>query len=256
MGSSPTSLTNASQPAAAQSSQGAFLHRTPAEALAQVTEKSLTLAGRCFTISYPGNPDALLDHPATHAAFERDEYMPYWADLWPSAEMLGRALLQENAFSPATTVLEIGCGVGLPGVVALSLGMAVTFSDYDAAALDFAAANARANGFEQFDILPLDWRVPPRLRVQLLLASDVLYEQRNIQPLIRLIETVLTDDGQCFLVDPNRPWQRHFRQALDEAALPYSTLALVQARGETNPPVQGMLFKIRRSPSKPGRSQP
>ena len=57
--------------------------------------------------------------------------------------------------------MEIGCGLGLPGIAALSKGLRVTFSDYDPLALRFAADNARANGFTDFKVLQLDWRHPP-----------------------------------------------------------------------------------------------
>ncbi len=226
-----------------------ILHETPAEVLTQVVHKTLFLEERTFEICYPGNPDALLDHPATHAAFERDEYMPYWADLWPSAQVLSRALLQRNwsgfqgSSSPPPKALEIGCGVGLPGIVALSLGFEVVFSDYDVAALDFVERNAIANGFEQFETLGLDWRVPPDFQVDLLLASDVIYEERNIEPLIRLMKAVLKPGGRCLLVDPNRPWQKLFRQALEQADLPFTATAMLHPR-EDNPPVDTTLFEI------------
>lgn len=228
------------------------LHETPAEALTQVVHKTLVLEGRRFEICYPGNPDALLDHPATHAAFERDEYMPYWADLWPSAQVLSRALLQrdwkewQNSNSHPLKALEIGCGVGLPGIAALSLGFEVVFSDYDMAALDFVARNAAANGFEQFEMLGLDWRVPPDFQVDLLLASDVIYEERNIEPLIRLIQVVLKPGGQCWLVDPNRPWQAQFRAALKRDGLSFTAVAMRHDRAD-NPPVGTVLFEILRS---------
>lgn len=226
-----------------------LLHETPAEALTQVVYKTLVLEGRSFEIGYPGNPDALLDHPATHAAFERDEYMPYWADLWPSAQVLGRALLQQdwgdwqNGSSPPLQALEIGCGVGLPGIVALSLGFEVRFSDYDLAALEFVKRNAIANGFEQFETLGLDWRVPPDFQVDLLLASDVIYEERNIEPLIRLMQVVLKPGGCCLLVDPNRPWQKLFRRALKAAGFSFTAAAMVHGR-EDNPPVDTTVFEI------------
>jgi len=221
----------------------------------QVVHKTVVLEGRAFEICYPGNPDALLDHPATHAAFERDEYMPYWADLWPSAQVLGRALLGQKADwqgegqpgqERPLKALEIGCGVGLPGIVALSLGLEVVFSDYDIAALDFVERNAIANGFEQFETLGLDWRVPPDFQVNLLLASDVIYEERNIRPLIQLIQIVLTPYGTCWLVDPNRPWQKQFCAALRQAGLQFSTTAMLHDRGD-NPPVEATLFKISQS---------
>lgn len=224
------------------------LHQTPAEALTQVVHKTCVIEGQPFEICYPGNPDALLDHPATHAAFERDEYMPYWADLWPSAQVLGKALAQKSwpdleTANAAPKALEIGCGVGLPGIVALSLGFEVIFSDYDTAALDFVERNAIANGFEQFETLGLDWRVPPTLKVDLLLASDVIYEQRNIAPLIHLLKVVLNAKGTCLLVDPNRPWQKQFRQSLGAANLSFTTTAMLHPRKD-NPPVDTTLFEI------------
>ncbi len=232
-----------------------FIHQTPAEALEQVVTRQIPLANQCFDISYPGNADALLDHPATHSAFHQDEYMPYWADLWPSAQMLGQALLQADReeakflaeIRAQGKALEIGCGVGLPGIVALSLGLRVIFSDYDRAALDFVHRNALANGFgeEQFERLPLDWRSPPEeLKANLLLASDVIYEQRNIQPLIRLIKTVLQPSGQCWLVDPNRPFQSEFEAALRNDNLRFIKTPVTWAQvGEKE--VGGMLFKVR-----------
>ena len=75
--------------------------------------------------------------------------MPYWADLWPASRMLAKAILHEP-WTPGTEALEIGCGLGLPGIVALSMGLKVTFSDYDACALRFAADNARLNGCDEF----------------------------------------------------------------------------------------------------------
>src|SRR5688572_5483546 len=87
-----------------------------------------------FLLERPSESDRLLDHPAVHSAFERDEYMPYWADLWPAARMLAKVVRREP-WTPGAEALEIGCGLGLPGIAALSRGLKVTFTDYDACAL-------------------------------------------------------------------------------------------------------------------------
>jgi predicted nicotinamide N-methyase len=179
----------------------------PTEILAQlgptITEQ-VFLDGQTFLLQRPSESDKLLDHPAVHAANEVDDYMPYWADLWPAARMLAKALKHEP-LEPGTEALEIGCGLGLPGIVALSRGLRVTFSDYDECALHFAAVNARLNGFTDFELLQLDWRNPPAgLRTPLILGADLIYELRNIEPLVAFIKQVLAPGGLCLLTDQDR----------------------------------------------------
>ncbi len=221
-----------------------FLHTTPPDALGQLIHKSVTVGSRTFKVAYPGNADQLLDHPSTHQAFHADEYMPYWAELWPSAQMLGEGLLQQ-AWPAGSTALEIGCGVGLPGIVALSLGMHVIFSDYDVTAVEYAAKNARDNGFEDFETLPLDWRVPPDLQVPLILAADVIYEERNVSPLIAFIQAVLAPGGVCLLSDPDRSTRGGFCYALKQAKLTFTQQPMV-ADGPEGRQVKGTLYRIQR----------
>ena len=224
----------------------AFLHTTPLEAVSQRIHKSITIGSNTFSktfqIAYPGNADELLDHPSTQEAFHADQYMPYWAELWPSSQMLGYALMQQTW--PANyQALEIGCGVGLAGIVALSLGMQVTFSDYDATAVEFAAENAIANGFTNFKKLPLDWRFPPSFQVPLLLAADVIYEERNIAPLITFIQSVLEPDGVCLLSDSDRSTRGGFCYALQQARLNF-TRQRVSAAGHEGHEVKGSVYRI------------
>ena len=220
----------------------AFIHTTPAEALSELITKQVSVGDRPFTLVYPGNADQLLDHPSTHSAFHADDYMPYWAELWPASQMLGQAIMQET-WPAQTTALEIGCGIGLVGVVALSLGMHVIFSDYDATAVAFAARNAIANGFDDFEQLPLDWRVPPSFQVPLLLAADVIYEERNIQPLIAFIKAVLAPSGVCLLSDPDRATGGGFRYALKQANLTFTRQPMT-VPGHEGRQVTGSVYRI------------
>lgn len=222
----------------------AFLHTTPLEAVSQRVHKSITVGSKTFQIAYPGNADELLDHPSTQTAFHADQYMPYWAELWPSSQMLGEVLM-EQTWPDNHRALEIGCGVGLAGIVALSLGMHVIFSDYDATAVDFAAENAIANGFPDFEKLPLDWRFPPDFQVPLLLAADVIYEERNIAPLISFIQTVLEPGGICLLSDSDRSTRGGFRYALKQAQLKF-TRQRVSVEGSESREVIGSVYRIYR----------
>lgn len=228
-----------------------FLHTTPDEALVNTVEErvDMMLPGdvcRQFQVLLPTSIDALLDHPATHAAFEQDEYMPYWAELWPSALMLGQAIAQHR-WPVGQRVLEVGCGLGFSGLVALSLGMNVIFSDYDGAALEFAARNAQRNGFDQFCTLPLDWRFPPRgLQVPVVLAADVIYEARNISPLINLIDRVLIPRGECWLADPDRPHKQVFQTSLTDKGFGFEAMPKSLVRSD-KPTVQGTVYRIWRA---------
>ncbi len=225
-----------------------FLHTTPNEALTDTVEKRVLIPFRegelkQFRLVLPTSIDVLLDHPATYEAFDQDEYMPYWAELWPSAIMLGQAIAQ-RAWPVGMQVLEVGCGLGLSGLVALALGMDVVFSDYDVAALSFAAQNAKLNGFEQFRTLPLDWRFPPvGLQVPLILAADVIYEVRNIQPLIRLMASVLAVKGECWLSDPDRAHRGEFQRALMAQGFEFESMPMTLEQPD-HPTVRGTVYRI------------
>ena len=225
-----------------------FLHTTPDDALVDTAEQQVLIpfkdgTARKFRLVLPTSIDALLDHPATYEAFAQDEYMPYWAELWPSALMLGRAIAQ-HVWPKDIQVLEVGCGLGLSGLVALALGMEVVFSDYDVAALEFAARNARLNGFQQFCTMPLDWRCPPEgFQVPLILAADVIYEARNINPLIQLMTLVLGPGGECWLSDPDRPHKQEFQVALTAQGFRFDMIPMTLERPD-QPTVQGTIYRI------------
>ncbi len=211
--------------------------------LGPIVRETVIVDGRTFLIERPSESDRLLDDPVVHAAFERDEYMPYWADLWPAARMLAKVILHEP-WTAGTEALEIGCGLGLPGIVALACGLKVTFSDYDPCALHFAARNARLNGLEDFRTLRLDWRHPPAdLRVPVLLASDLIYELRNIDPLVAFIQQVLAPDGVCLLTDQDRIPSHALRNALEAERLPYTT-HLMRTGEPGGRRLKGTLYRI------------
>jgi predicted nicotinamide N-methyase len=222
------------------------LPETPLEALGPVIRETVLVEDRAFVIDRPGDSDRLLDHPAIRAAFAADEYMPYWVDLWPAARMLAKAVLREP-WQPGLEALEIGCGLGLPGIAALAGGLRVTFSDYDATALRFAADNARANGFTDFDVRQIDWRDPPRdLRVPVVMASDLIYELRNVEPLVDLIKRVLAPGGLCLMTDQDRVPSHVLRQTLADEAFAFTMQAVRAGEPGGTRRYRGTLYRITR----------
>jgi predicted nicotinamide N-methyase len=123
----------------------------------------------------PESPDALLDEEA----FARDEFLPYWAELWPAARALAAALPTVAGLR----VVELGCGLGLPSLVAAARGAEVTATDWAADAVELLLENAARNGLNVHGEVR-DWREPWPERFDLALAADVLYERRNVEPLL------------------------------------------------------------------------
>jgi predicted nicotinamide N-methyase len=223
---------------------------TPPEAIEATVREHVIVDDHSYRIDRPAASDKLLDHPAVRRAFDADEYMPYWADLWPASRMLAKVILREPWPVPPSGdklhALEIGCGLGLPGIAALSVGLRVTFSDYDSTALRFAADNARLNGFDSFDTLQMDWRYPPaHLRVPVVFASDLVYEMRNVEPIVELIGRVLAPGGLCLITDQDRVPSHFLREALKAKSLTYETQT-VRAGEPGGRRVKGTLYRISR----------
>jgi predicted nicotinamide N-methyase len=216
---------------------------TMLDKLGPMVREDVIIEGRKFLIEHPGQADRLTQVPAVHEAFVKDGYMPHWADLWPASRMLAKAILHEP-LPPGGEALEIGCGLGLAGIAALSVGWKVTFSDYDASALRFAANNARLNGFSNFSTLQLDWRFPPDdLRATVILGSDLVYELRHVEPVVAFINRVLLPEGKCLLTDQDRMPSQALKEMLQSAGLPFVT-QMMRAGEPGGLRVKGTLYRI------------
>lgn len=173
-----------------------------------------------MVIVRPASADHLLDLNSTHHAFSQDEYLPYWATLWPTAEILAAYLLSFN-WKQDLKAIELGCGLGVCGIAGLLSGLDVTFTDYDQTALSFAEENARINGWPQVKAMTYDWRCPLGEAFDVVLASDILYERRNIGPLVETLKALMAVGGEAIIADPNRPYGQDFTKALLASGFDY-----------------------------------
>ena len=223
-------------------------HCTPPEAVAETVRETVFVGDYTFRIDRPADSDRLLDHPWVRSAYAADEYVPYWPTLWPSARMLAKAVLREpwEEYPQPVRVLEVGCGLGLAGVACLARGLRVTFSDVDETALTFAANNARLNGYpDGFRTMPLDFRCPPDdVKYPVVIGSDLMYEERLVEPLVRLLDAVLAPGGVCLIADPDRLPARVFKWKLQEAG--YDVSADFARAGEPGGErTKGTIYRIR-----------
>lgn len=145
---------------------------------------------------------------------ERGMAGPVWTQVWTSgfvlANMVSRCRLRD------VRVLEVGCGLGLVSLAAAGAGARVTATDRSPYALAFTAFNAEDNGLT-VDTIRCDWRraeaLVPAGPWDLVLGSDVLYDDASAGHLRRLLERVTAPEGEVWLADPGRPTAAGFTAA-------------------------------------------
>lgn len=143
---------------------------------------------------------------------------PYWAHLWPGSRVLARLLATEIECRNCR-VIDIGCGLGLVGVVAARRGAAVTLIDTAPAALHFARANIALNGCRA-SVLQTDVRRPGlRGRFDFCLAADVTYDPALQTAVADFLANHLTDGGRAWCAESVRTIDQAFRQACERAGL-------------------------------------
>jgi predicted nicotinamide N-methyase len=166
---------------------------------ADLVEEVFVVEGRELVLLRPRDAEELLDEQAFAA---QDEFIPYWADLWPSAELLARTIAGRAL--RGRRVLELGCGLGLPSLAAALAGGRVTATDWAPDAVEAVRLNARRNGLA-VEARTVDWRDSHSLVAagpwDLVIAADVLYERRNVAPLRALLAELTTE---TWLADPGR----------------------------------------------------
>ena len=170
--------------------------------------RTLRVAERDVTLLSPANADDLISEDD----YVRDERLPYWADLWPSAHILANevAIMRLKGLR----VLELGCGLGVVAIGAAMAGGTVTATDYYDDSLLFARLNVRATTGQSIETRMVDWSdMPADLgRFDVVLASDVLYEHRYASLVADAIARTLVRGGEAIVADPGRIALDEFRE--------------------------------------------
>ncbi len=148
--------------------------------------------------------------------FNKDERLPYWADLWPSALGLSQYLVENENEIKNKQILELGCGLGLVGITASYCGGDVLFTDYEPMALEFTQSNFMRNFNRPAAVQYMDWRNPHTDKsFDVILAADVLYEKRWLEPVINVIQECLNDHGTVLIAEPDRSIAKDFFNMID-----------------------------------------
>ncbi len=172
-------------------------------------------------ISYQVLQPATFDRLLTAAARDPEQNLPYWATIWPSGIALADLLLTRPDVLAGVPAVEIGSGLGITATAALQAGLDLLATDYSPETLLLCRATALRNTGRAPRALRFNWRQPSPTFLNkspwpLALAADVLYERRDVIPLLRLMEQIVAPGGMLWLAEPGRPPAQRFVELIVE----------------------------------------
>lgn len=179
-----------------------------------------------LTVTRPVDTDDLLDR----AADDPEQNLPYWAELWPSGIALAAEIHANPAIVAGLDVLELGSGLGITAAVAVGAGANLLATDYSAESLVLTRLTAQRYAGAEPQTLQVNWRNPGEELLAahpdgypVVLAADVLYERRDIEPLLDLFDRVVAPDGVLWLAEPGRPPASIFLESANRAGWQLTT---------------------------------
>ncbi|HEV2146017.1 MAG TPA: methyltransferase domain-containing protein [Longimicrobiaceae bacterium] len=177
-------------------------------------EYRLGLAGREWTVLHT---DAVLSHEDEQRFLrEQRDHRPYGVALWPAAIALAHEVASRPEDFRGRTVLELGAGTGLPGIVAASLGARVVQTDRHEVPMSVCRRNGERNGVGAIEHRLADWTDwHDAGRYDWILGSDVLYREAMHPHLRRIFEANLAPGGRVLLTDPFRGTSLGLLEALE-----------------------------------------
>ncbi len=130
---------------------------------------------------------------------------PFWVKLWESAMVLAEFLAGQK-FEENTTLLDLGAGLGVPGLIAAAAGCNTTLTDYEEIILDFQRVSAAASKLDNVQFEMLDWLNPRDIgRYDIIIGAEILFREDFYQPLLDVMAQTLKPGGVIYLAhDINR----------------------------------------------------
>lgn len=137
--------------------------------------------------------------------FQDVESFPFWVKLWEAAMVLADLMLTTPPTKEGQTLLELGAGLGAPGLAAALAGYRVTLTDYEPHILDFQRVSAAATGLKGVECRMLDWLKPPDLpRFDTIIGAEILFREEFFSPLLNIFRALLADQGVIYLAHDAR----------------------------------------------------
>jgi predicted nicotinamide N-methyase len=132
--------------------------------------------------------------------FKNVEEFPFWVKLWEAAMVLADLMLTTPPAKEGQSLIELGAGLGAPGLAAAMAGYRVTLTDYEPHILDFQRVSAAASGLKGVECRLLDWLKPPTLpRFDTIIGAEILFREEFFTPLLNIFRALLAENGVIYL---------------------------------------------------------
>ncbi|GLX83688.1 class I SAM-dependent methyltransferase [Thalassotalea eurytherma] len=129
---------------------------------------------------------------------------PIFGVVWPSSVVLANHVLGLN--TSGKRILEVGCGMALTSHLLNKQQADITATDYHPEVEGFLERNTQLNNGNKIDFERVDWEDDSSDLglFDLIIGSDLLYEDQHIALLAQFIENHTHPKSQVILVDPGR----------------------------------------------------
>jgi 2-polyprenyl-3-methyl-5-hydroxy-6-metoxy-1,4-benzoquinol methylase len=143
--------------------------------------------------------------------------------VWPSALVLTDAMVRFD--TDGKRVLEIGCGLALASLSMHSREVDITASDYHPMVESFLKANLKLNDLPPMPFQKGNWVTENPLlgKFDVIIGSDVLYEQAHPDMLSAFIDRHAESNAEICIVDPGRGHHNKFNRAMETLGYTCST---------------------------------
>ena len=178
---------------------------------------------------------------------------PYFGVVWPSARGLAEHLAHMgSARLSGRSVLEVGCGLAVPSLLAARLGAHVVATDFHPDIPRFLNRNVELNevGEElaqgRLKFTAWDWQKQesPLGRFDWVIGSDILYERQHPEPVARMLARHVAPGGRVILADPGRPYLQNFADEMKRLGFSCS----ISVRNVVDEPTRKDIFILELAP--------
>lgn len=149
-----------------------------------------------------------------------EDLCPYFGILWPAAEALAQFLHSYPELIKNKRVLELGCGLGYPSMVATHQGAEVLATDFHPDVESYFQRNCRHSALS-CSYKRLNWREDSGDvgQFDVVMGSDILYEAKHAREVALGLLKFLKPGGTILLSDPGRNYLQKFIDAINQEGL-------------------------------------